>query len=235
MILADTCISFDELVGYKLNTGMEAADRFLDDLGAAVELYPDSLATKAMSVLREWDRKTDADSKGAILFAKWFDRVDFRNFRIPWQAANAVSTPDGFLDPKKEVDHLIQAALETLDQYGSLDVSWGSVHRFRMNNLDLPANGGPEKYGIFRTIDYRGEPDLKKRAVSGDSYVAVTEFGDPVRAMVLMSYGNATQAGNKHRGDQVALLSEKKMRPALLRRENIIQNLEEREELFVIW
>jgi acyl-homoserine-lactone acylase len=40
MIKNDSSISFDELISYKLNTGVEAAERFLDDLIAAVNKYP---------------------------------------------------------------------------------------------------------------------------------------------------------------------------------------------------
>ena len=235
MVLEDTCISFDELVGYKLNTGMEAADRFLDDLDTAVVQYPDPIATEAMAVLKEWDRKTDVESKGAILFAKWFDKLDHTIFDIPWQAEQPVTTPDGLNDHKKAVDMLILAARETIGQYGKLDVSWGSVYRFRMNNLDFPANGGPGQYGIFRNIDYMIDTDLKNRAVFGDTYVAVTEFGKHVKAMVLLSYGNASQPGNKHIGDQLKLLSAKRLRPALLSRKSIMENLEKKEELIVSW
>jgi len=48
---------------------------------------------------------------------------------------------------------------------------------------------------------------------------------------VLLSYGNATQPGSKHVGDQLPLLSEKKLRPAWLTKAEVMQHLEEREEL----
>ena len=50
----------------------------------------------------------------------------------------------------------------------------------------------------------------------------MTEFGKKVKAPVLLSYGNASQPGNKHVGDQLELLSEKK---------NVLQHLEKRELL----
>lgn len=214
-----------------MNTGVEAADRFLDDLLKAVEKYPDTLALYPAAVLRKWDRKTDADSKGAVLFTKWFDKLSHTIFEIPWSPEHPITTPDGLKDPKLAVELLVRAAAETRQKYGAVDVSWGSVYRFRMNNLDLPANGGPGEYGIFRTIGYMDDADSKKRAVFGDTYVAVTEFSNPVKAMVCLSYGNATQPGSKHIGDQLGLLSEKKLRPALLNREDILKNLEKREIL----
>jgi acyl-homoserine-lactone acylase len=71
----------------------------------------------------------------------------------------------------------------------------------------------------------------KNYAYFGDSYVAVTEFGEKIKAQVLLSYGNATQPGSKHIGDQLKLLSDKKLRPALLAKEDALRNMEEKEVL----
>jgi acyl-homoserine-lactone acylase len=231
MIKDRSLLTFNQLIDLKLNTGMESADRFLDDLLAAVEKYPDPAALKAAAVLKAWDRKTDADSRGAILFAGWWDQVKSDLFEIPWNTDKPVSTPDGLKDQKKAVELLVNAADEVLAKYGSLDVAWGTVYRFHINGTDYPANGGPERYGIFRVIDFMDDSNNRKIAASGDSYVAVTEFGDEVKAQVLLSYGNATQPGNKHVGDQFKLLSEKKLRSALLKRADILKNLEKRDIL----
>jgi acyl-homoserine-lactone acylase len=68
-------------------------------------------------------------------------------------------------------------------------------------------------------------------ADAGDTYVAITEFGKQVKANVLLSYGNSSQPGNKHVGDQLKLLSEKKLRPALLDKNAVLRNLERKEEV----
>jgi acyl-homoserine-lactone acylase len=231
MILACPKISFEQLISIKMNTGVEAADRFLDDLLKAVELYPDTLAVKAAEVLKAWDRKTDAGSKGAVLFTRWFDKLSYPIFETHWTLEHPVTTPDGLKDPKLAVELLSKAADETIKKYGALDVAWGNVYRFRMNGRDLPANGGPGEYGIFRTIGYSDDADSKKRAVFGDTYIAVIEFSNPIKAMLSLSYGNATQPGSKHAGDQLDMISEKKLRPALLSKEDILRNLEKREIL----
>jgi acyl-homoserine-lactone acylase len=232
LIKDDPSISFQELVDYKLNTGMEAADRFLDDLAEAVKQYPDTLAQKAIAVLKAWDRTTNADSHGAVLFSSWCDLLDGTMFLTPWTYDHPVTTPDGLKDPRKAVTLLANAAKEVQKAYGSLDIAWGEVNRFRVGNNELPANGGPGHFGIFRTMYFSKDKSTKKGyAYHGDSYVAVTEFGKKVRAMVLLSYGNASQPGNKHIGDQLQLLSQKKLRPALLEKREVLSQLEKRELL----
>lgn len=231
LIKNNSSISFEQFINYKLNTGMETADRFLDDLLAAVEKYPDTTAEKAAAVLKKWDRKTDAGSKGAVLFTLWWDEVRNNMFAVPWNSEEPVTTPHGFKDQKQVVSLLGKAANSALIKYGSLDIAWGDVYRFRMTGLDYPANGGPDQYGVFRTIYFTDDNDNKKHAIAGETYVAITEFGQKVKAQVLLSYGNATQPSNKHVGDQLKMLSEKKLRPALLDREAIMKNLEKRESL----
>ena len=128
---------------------------------------------------------------------------------------------------------LVKAYKTVKEKYGSADIAWGEVNRFRIGSYDYPANGGPDNFGIFRTMYFADDKDNKKHAVAGDTYVAVTEFGDKVKASVLLGYGNATQPGNKHIGDQLKMLSEKKLRPALLEKDDILKNLEKQEYLTI--
>jgi acyl-homoserine-lactone acylase len=231
MVKGDPSVSFDELIQYKLNTGLEVADRFLGDLLSAVDAYADPEAVEAAAILKKWDKKSDAGSRGAILFEAWWDQVNHNMFINQWNEHDPVTTPSGLKDKQLAVAMLVKAAKNVKDKYGSIDVACGDVNRFRMGRYDVPANGGPDNYGIFRTFYFVDDEDKKRHAVAGDTYVAVTEFGDKVKAEVLLSYGNATQPGNKHAGDQLGMLSDKRMRPALLVREDILKQLERREVL----
>lgn len=235
LVKEDASITFEELIDYKLNTGLEAADRFLDDLLTAVEGQADPLVNEAATVLETWDRQTNADSKGAVLFAAWFDQFNPGMAAVGWDASRPVSTPDGLNNPKQAVDLLRKVAEQVRQQYGRLDVAWGEVNRFGPAGGDFPANGGSEQYGIYRTIYFAPDPKQpgKNRAVAGDSYVAVTEFGEKVRAQVSLSYGNASQPGHKYQGDQWKRMSEKTLRPALLERQVVLKHLVKQETLTV--
>lgn len=232
LVKDDASISFEELVDYKLDTGMEAADRFLDDLLAAVEQYPNPTARSAASLLEQWDKGTNAGSRGAVLFSRWFDKLEYGMFVVPWSMDNPASTPAGLSNPKQAVELLAEAATEVEEEYGSLDIAWGEVNRFKVDDIEFPGNGGHDKYGVFRTMYFEpNEATGKNYAFHGDTFVAVVEFGENVRAEVLLSYGNATQPGSRHVGDQLRLLSENKLRPALLTKEEILKHGTERVKL----
>jgi len=223
-------ITLAGLVHLKLNTGMEAADRFLKELLAYVDKSPDTMALQAALVLKKWDGATDTNSRGAVLFARWYDKINADMFRRPWDPSDPVATPCGLKDTGKAVRLLAEAAREVIKEYDSLNVAWGDVYRFRIGHFNYPANGGSEKYGIYRTIYFSGDSSGRQWAVAGDSYVAITEFGRRVKARVLLSYGNASEPGSKHMGDQLQLLSRKEMRIAWLSKKEIKMNLEQVEK-----
>ena len=67
------------------------------------------------------------------------------------------------------------------------------------------------------------------QAAGGDSYVAAVEFSSPVRAMVLLAPGNASQPDSPHQFDQLPLFARKQLRPAWRTRQQIEAHLESRE------
>jgi acyl-homoserine-lactone acylase len=232
MIKNDSSISFDELISYKLNTGVEAAERFLDDLLVAVDKYPDSTASEAAAILKAWDKKTDAVSKGAVLFSAWFDKITPATmYAVRWDRKQPLTTPDGLKDEQQAVKLLTQVTNEVKKKYGSADIAWGDVYRLRINNIDLPANGGSPQHGIFMSQSYAEDKDSKYHADAGETFIAVTEFGKTVKAKVLLAYGNASQPGSKHNTDQLSLLSAKQLRPALMSKTDVMKNLERKEIL----
>lgn len=234
MLAADPRISFDEAVGYKHSTRMLLADRLLDDLLPPAR-EGSRLARRAADVLAAWDRAADAESRGGVLFAAFaeelFGRADpaVGPFAVPWDPARPLATPDGLGDPGRAVAALAVAARKVEAAHAALDVAWGEVHRLRAGAVDLPANGADGALGVFRVTDFAPDGDGRLRAVGGDSYVAVVEFGDSIRARGLLAYGNASQAGSSHRGDQFALYARQELRPIWRSRAEVVAHLERRE------
>ncbi|MFN6461441.1 MAG: acylase [Nostoc sp. DedVER02] len=229
MLAEDDKISFDEMLTDKHSTRMELADRILDDLIPAARKYGQDLGQKAANVLEAWDRQANADSRGAVLFAFWAQQMDWdKTFSKPWSENSPRTTPDGLADPESAVATLQAVAAEVEKTYGALDVPWGKVFRLRLGDVDLPSNGGDGNLGIFRTLDFAPGENGQFQAVAGDSYVAAIEFSNPVRAMALTSYGNATQPGSPHISDQLQMFANKKLRPVWRDRSDILAHLEVR-------
>jgi acyl-homoserine-lactone acylase len=67
------------------------------------------------------------------------------------------------------------------------------------------------------------------RPVFGDGWVAALEFAETgPRGQVLLTYGNSSQPGSPHDGDQLPLLSRGEMRPLWFSREDVEANVARR-------
>jgi acyl-homoserine-lactone acylase len=231
MLAEDANISFEEMIAYKHSTRMEMADRLLDDLLPALRQKGSQLALEVAAVLEKWDRQTNANSRGAVLFAAWAEEVDFDTlFSQPWQANSPRNTPDGLANPQQAVATLLDVAAKIEQDYGAIDISWGEVFRLNYHNVDFPANGGAGYLGIFRVVNFLPMEDSKHfQAFDGDSFVAAVEFSQPVKAMALTSYGNTTQPSSASVEEQLKLFSQKQLRPVWRLREEVEANLLERQ------
>jgi acyl-homoserine-lactone acylase len=246
LLANDEQITFEELVRYKHWTGMLVAERLVDQLVETTRRHENEMVRRAAEVLAAWDRNADADSRGAVLFERWAQRMNFASiafpfseesrqlesevFEQPWDPRRPFSTPAVLRDPAHAAEVLAAAAQEVLDEHGDLSVAWGEVHRLDLHGVDLPANGGPgDPTGLFHTVWFSPGPEGLLEAVGGDSFYATVEFSEPMRARVLLPYGNSTQPGSAHLRDQIALFSDMEMRVPWLTRAEVESHLELRE------
>ncbi len=233
MLLSDSNITLDELVQFKHDTHMLLADRLLPELLTDARANGDADAKKAADVLEKWDRQANADSRGAVLFVQWavamYQATKGNPFAHPWRLDSAITTPSGIASASLAAKALGEAARQTVKAHGSLDVPYGDVYRLRFAGKDLPGNGGPgDPLGIFRVAYYAPDKDGKSHIVAGDTYYQAVEFSDPVKAKVLIAYGNASQPGSKHAGDQLELFARKEMREAWRTRGEVEKHVEGR-------
>ena len=227
MLFEDESITYNELVNYKFSTRMEMADRILDDLFNAIDTYGNELAKEAKTVLENWDRKADNNSVGTVIFTKWALKMEPwlpDMYDIKWDEKKPRITPDGLSDPKTAVKILEKVATEIKENYGSLSVPWGDVYRIKYNGIDLPGNGANGVFGCFRTTWSNTDTNNIDYIYGGDSWVGIIEFGDKIKANVLLSYGNSTQEGSPNNGDQLKLFSEKKLRTASFYKQDVLDN-----------
>lgn len=235
LLLANTPkVSFDDFVARKVDTTALMAKRLLPDLLAAAKGHADPDVTAAAAVLAAWDGRYEADSRGALLFETWaglFAPNNFTsqaNYAVRWTLDDPLNTPRGLKDPAAAVAMLNQAAVRTRELYGAIDRPFGEVSRLHLGPVNLPGNGGFGNLGIFRTITWGPMRNGERTPVHGETWVSLVEFGTPMRALGVMSYGNASQPGSKHNSDQLRFVASKTFRTLWLTRPEVEANLEEK-------
>jgi acyl-homoserine-lactone acylase len=228
-------ITLADLKAMKLSTRSEMADHFVDDLVAAARQSGTPKAKEAAEILAKWDRQGETASDGTFLFLRFIQAAGngFRTiggYAVAADPAQPLTTPRGFADPAKAVQ-LLEAEARRLEvEYDTMHVVWGDVIRLRRGSLDLPGNGVPGALGGIRTIGTGPFVGGRTQIQGGDTFYAVIEFSKngPPTGEALLGYGNWSRVGSKHVEDQLALASQKKMRPILRLRQDVEKNLESR-------
>ena len=225
ILMEHSQVSLDDVIRLKYSTTVELATRVLDELIEAGSKSSSKIVLKAVDVLTNWDRSTDADSKGAVLFVLWAKAMNPDSlFAVSWSESDPLSTPRNLADTDVAIATLEHVASDVETIYGSLDVAWGKVFKLYSSQVAIPAISA-DKVGVFPELWYYPTKDNKFVAVGGECYTAVVEFSNPVRAMVLTIYGNATQPSLNLSDEQLKLFACKQLRPALLTRAEILDQL----------
>ncbi|GFZ95927.1 penicillin acylase family protein [Sphingobium fuliginis] len=227
-------IGFEDFVARKVTTTSLMAERLLPDLLAAASASADPDVQTAVTLLKGWDRRFEPDSRAALLFETWAaifapkNFTDQSNYAVKWTLDDPLETPRGLKAPAAAVAMLKQAVAKTREVYGAVDRPYGEVSRFHIGDVNLPANGGFGNTGVFRTITWGPMKNGERTPVHGETWVSMVEFGTPMKAVGLMSYGNSSQPGSKHNSDQLPLLADKKFRTLWIDRADVEQHLEEK-------
>jgi acyl-homoserine-lactone acylase len=238
MLAENDDIDFSRFIELKNQAHALAAERMLPVLLDAASHSDDEQVQEAINVLKTWDRNFEADSRGALLFEEWARLLagDYRivsqsAYAVPWSMDDPLRTPHGVKDIDAAIKLLKQAAQTTLRLYGAIDRPFGEVSRFRIDEVNLPGRGGFGNLGAFSVITWN-KPDSNGERLPqhGETWVSMVEFSSPLKAHGLMSYGNASQPGSKHRSDQLQLLANGEYRTLWTTRAQIEENIESRTE-----
>src|SRR5438034_574664 len=115
-------------------------------------------------------------------------------------------------------EQMLQALSTASDKltadFGTWNTPWGDINRFqRVNGAivqpfsdaapSIPVGFTSSRWGSLASFGARTYPGTKKMyGTSGNSFVAVVEFGDRVRARAVSAGGESGDPKSKHFGDQ---------------------------------
>jgi acyl-homoserine lactone acylase PvdQ len=162
-----------------------------------------------IALLRKWDLRWSATSVATSLAVFWGNELN--------RPAGARS--GGFTDiSQASADQLLQALAAASDKlqadFGSWKTPWGEINRFQRLTGDIvqPFNdAGPSipvtftssTWGSLASFGARAYPGTKKwYGTSGNSFVAVVEFGDKVRARAVTAGGESGHPASPHFNDE---------------------------------
>ncbi len=190
-----------------------AAELTLDDIvDICKSRASNSLPMSACTILKDWDRRDDAESVGAILFRETWARLSATPdlWATPFDPAEPLTTPARLATNSSAVQDAvassIQGAIEHLaDAHIPLDAKLGTVQTRRSSAGAIPLNGGSGEEGVLNVITVskplRATADDER--VFGSSYMQSVFWDDdgPV-ANALLAYGQSSEPGSEASTDQ---------------------------------
>ena len=191
--------TIDSLIAAAYDSYLTWFDQPLPALLKAWDAVPESDPLKAkvaqqITVLRAWDQRWGVDSVATSLGVFWAEEMR-RDSSHPLAALAAAS------------DRL------TAD-FGTWRTRWGDINRFQRLTGDIiqpfsdsapsiPVGFTAGTLGSIASFAARPYPGTKKwYGTSGNSFVAVVEFGPKVRARAVTAGGESGHPGSKHFDDE---------------------------------
>jgi acyl-homoserine lactone acylase PvdQ len=171
-----------------------------------------------IELLRAWDDRWSVRSTATSVAVVWGESA---LARIAAAATAAKLSGDDYIaQGHAEPTVLLQSlsdALERLQRdFGSWQIAWGEINRFQRLSPSIQANFDDSKFSIpvpfasarwgsLASFGARPYPNTKKwYGTSGNSFIAVVEFGDSVRARAITAGGESGHPDSPHFTDQAA-------------------------------
>ena len=209
---------------------LTAFARLVPPLVAAWDKAPASDPLKAkladqIALLRAWDDRWSVSSVPTSLAVYWGEDL--------WRRAHADAESEGVnvydymathTTPAEKLASLAAASDRLAADFGTWKTPWGEINRFQRLTGDIVqpfSDAGPSipvgftssQWGSLASFGARTYPGTKKMyGTSGNSFVAVVEFGDSVRAKAVTAGGESGDPKSPHFDDQAVRYSKGDLR-----------------------
>tara|TARA_R110001599_G_scaffold111534_5_gene275901 strand:- start:5434 stop:7830 length:2397 start_codon:yes stop_codon:yes gene_type:complete len=205
------------------------AEVVLDDVLAVCATEAATPVLQACNVLASWDRRVNADSRGAQIFTEFWKVItdqlgnSFQNvvqsdefWARDFDPEDPLHTPAGIdLAVAANATRVVSAlttASERLAAAGvPLGAPWGEVQVLERNGVRVPIHGGSGTMGVYGAISANLVESGYVNPRSGNSYIQAVTWDDsecPIADVILVP-SQSTNPASPHFSDQTELYANK--------------------------
>lgn len=190
-----------------------------------------------VALLKGWDRRWSAGSQAMSLAHYWGDELEAGVRRTLPRTGNVFAAMRATTEQQRTAA-LARAVARLEDDFGGWQVPWSEVNRYQRTTSDiiqpfddnkpsLPVAFSSARWGSLASFGTKQYPGTRRwYGTSGNSFVAVVEFGPRVRAMAVSSGGASGREGSAHFNDQAELYASGQMRAVYFYPEDIKGHIE---------
>jgi acyl-homoserine-lactone acylase len=208
------------LIGAAYDSYLTWFDKPLPALLKAWDTAPADNPLKAkladqIALLRAWDHRWAITSVPTSLAVFWGEDIQRR---VRADARTAGMRVEEYIGAKATADQMLQSLAAASDKlaadFGTWKTAWGDINRFQRINDDIYPNfndAGPSipvgftssAWGSLASFGARAYTGTKKwYGTSGNSFVAVVEFGKTVSARAVTAGGESGNPSSPHFNDE---------------------------------
>jgi acyl-homoserine lactone acylase PvdQ len=222
--------TLDSLMAAAYDSYLTWFDKPLPALLKAWDEAPSSDSTKEkvseqVAALRTWDHRWAVNSIPTSLAVFWAEEIQHR---VRPDAKAAGLLVEDYVASKASPEILLQALAaasnKLQESFGTWKTPWGDINRFQRLNDDIaptfddagqsiPVGFTSGIWGSLASFGAHAYPGTKKwYGTSGNSFVAVVEFGEQVRAKAVTAGGESGHPGSHHFNDEAERYSKGNLR-----------------------
>tara|TARA_R110002073_G_scaffold40547_5_gene115217 strand:- start:357042 stop:359243 length:2202 start_codon:yes stop_codon:yes gene_type:complete len=215
-------LTLDSLIELAYDTYLPGADLLISGLldASTKATVGTQEAKDAIALLKKWDFRVSETSVGMTL-TQFYLNAYYKSGKIPTMTGNKRITLLGRFDymsktstPEERME-IFQIALNNLKaDFGSWQTPWGEFNRYQRNDGEIFQKFDDDKpslavgmasssWGALASFGTRfGEDTKRQYGVAGNSFVAVVEFGEKVKAKSMLAGGQSGDPDSPHFDDQ---------------------------------
>ncbi|MEO1654721.1 MAG: penicillin acylase family protein, partial [Bacteroidota bacterium] len=211
-------LTLEKLIALAYDPYLPAFEKLIPGLVEAYEKAPspNEELKGAIAVLKEWDMKVSKESV-AMSLAHFYALMALGKGEIP-EGLRGMDRLNYFGSdaPMEERLALFEEAWQKVkEDFGQWDTPWGDINRFQRlngkiksefddNQPSIPVGLTSGRWGALAAYGARTFEGTKKLyGYRGNSFVAVVEFGDKVKAKSLLAGGQSNDPNSPHFNDQL--------------------------------
>ena len=211
-----------------------------DALTVADPLY--NQLKEPLTILRSWDKRSSVLSVATTMAVFWaYKLISINQSQVKNAEANdqvkfikSVVINTSAIQ-KLEVLYSVISGLQKM--YGSWRIPWGDINRYQrptgeMNQKfedgvqSFPVGLAPAFLGSLPAYETVWNDTQKQYGVAGNSFVAVIEFGENIKAKSIVTGGQSFDPNSKHFMDQANMFMEGKFKDVFFYKADVEKNAE---------
>lgn len=215
---------------------LPAFEALIPGLVMAYDRNPRPALGEAIELLRGWDYTTSKESV-AMTLAHYYGNLCYAEadrpeglYSMQWVEYWGSAWPD-----RQKLD-LLEASLARLEEdFGTWKMPWGEVNRYQRLDGEIrqafdddapsiPIGYASGTWGALAAYGANYDNNTKKiYGTRGNSFVAVVEFGERVRAKTLLAGGQSGDPNSPHFDDQAQRYADMEFKDAAFYREDVLK------------